>query len=58
MRPGCSSWVAYRARKSAALFVTKTNLQSMACDVPILLAGHVEVSDVVRFAAVVGRSGD
>jgi hypothetical protein len=30
----------------------------MACNVPILLAGHVEVSDVVRFVAVVGRNGD
>ena len=29
----------------------------MACYVPILLAGHVEVSDVVCFVAVVGRNG-
>ena len=33
-------------------------LLGMACYVPILLAGHDEVSDVVRFVAVVGGNGD
>ncbi len=39
-------------------FEDKVILLRMACNVPILLAGHVEVSDVVRFVAAVGRNGD
>jgi hypothetical protein len=44
--------------RGVVCYEDKVILLGMACNVPILLAGHVEVNDVVRFVAVVDRNGD